>query len=150
MIRAVALTAALTIAALPLQAQSTFDRLETVAVTMNGMMFDAMVAQTPALEGNMPTAEWSDGLRAAYVCMYDEFEAEVGEPAMAEMVTAMEAQLDSMTPEEMMAGGGGVDNPEGLTDERAAEIVAGCNMMDAFMAHLSSSGAMQILMQDDQ
>ncbi|ABD53841.1 hypothetical protein [Jannaschia sp. CCS1] len=148
MIRATALAATLMSLALPVSAQSTFERLEAVAVTMNGMMFDAMVAQTPALEGNMPTAEWSDGLRTAYQCMYDGFLERAGEPAMAEMVTAMEDQLATVTPEEILNGGAEIENPEGLSDEQAAEIVAGCGMMEAFMTHMSSSGALQILMQD--
>ncbi|GAB5448728.1 hypothetical protein [Gymnodinialimonas sp.] len=144
-----ALATAVTFLALPVAAQSTFERLEAVAVTMNGMMFDAMVAQTPALEGNMPSAEWSDGLRTAYQCMYDGFVDRVGEPAMADMVSQMEAQLDTITAEEVLMGGGDIENPEGLTDEQAQEIVANCGMMDAFMAHMSASGALQILMQDD-
>lgn len=148
MIRTALLSAALAAVALPAAAQSTFERLEALSVTMNAMMFDAMVAQTPALEGNMPTAEWSDDLRAAYQCMYDGFEARVGEPAMARMVTQMEAQVATLTPEQVMTGGNSIENPAGLSDEQAAEIVAGCGMMEAFMSHLSSSGALQILMQD--
>lgn len=146
---AVALTApALSLMALPASAQSTFERLETVAVTINGMMFDAMVEQTPALEGNMPTAEWSDGLRTAYQCMFDGFVEAAGEPAVAEMVTAMEDQLETITPEEIMTGGGDIENPEGLSDEQAAEIVGNCGMMEAFMGHMAASGALEILMQD--
>lgn len=148
MIRCTALAAALAIAALPASAQSTFERLEAVAVAMNTMMFDQMVAQTPALEGNMPSAAWSDDLRTAYACMYDGFVDRAGEDAVADMVTEMEAQLATISPEEVMTGGGDVENPEGLSDEQAAEIVASCNMMEAFMAHMSSSGALQILMQD--
>ena len=148
MIRTAALALALTAIAAPATAQSTFERLEAVAVTMNGMMFDAMVAQTPALEGNMPTAEWSDGLRTAYQCMYDGFVDRVGEPAIADMVTQMEAQLETITPEEVLMGGGDIENPEGLSDAQAAEIVTNCGMMEAFMSHMSASGAMQILMQE--
>lgn len=148
MIRATAFATALTLFALPASAQSTFERLEALTVTMNGMMFDAMIAQTPALEGNMPSVEWSDDLRAAYVCMYDGFEAQVGAPAMAAMVTEMEQQLETLTPEQVLNGGADVENPAGLSDAQAAEIVADCGMMDAFMTHMSSSGALQILMQD--
>lgn len=148
MIRTALLATTLAALGLPATAQSTFERLEAVAVTMNAMMFDSMVAQTPALEGNMPTAEWSDGLRAAYTCMYDGFVAEVGEPAMEGMVASMEAQLDTITPEEVMNGSAEIENPDGLSDAQAAEIVAGCGMMEAFMTHMSSSGALQILMQD--
>lgn len=147
MIRTAALALLLTTTAA--SAQSTFERLEAVAVTINGMMFDAMIAQTPALEGNMPTAEWSDDLRTAYTCMFDGFVDAAGEPAVAVMVTAMEDQLATITPEEVMMGGTDVENPEGLSDAQAAEIVADCGMMEAFMTHMSGSGAMQILMEAD-
>lgn len=150
MIRPFALTATLCTAALPAAAQSTFDRLEAAAVAMNALMFEGMVAGTPALEGNMPTAEWSDGLRTAYACMYDGFVEVAGEPAIADMVTAMEVQLETATPDDILAGGGAVENPEGLNDEQAAEIVGGCGMMEAFMTHMSDSGALQIMMQEDQ
>ncbi len=147
MIRATLLSAALLMVALPAAAQSTFDRFETVVVTMNGMMFQGMINETPALEGNMPATEWSDDLRTAYTCMYDGFVDAVGAPAVVEMVDTMEATLASATPEDILGGGGAVENPIGLTDEQALEIVGGCNLMDAFMEHLSSSGALQILME---
>lgn len=139
---------ALVVLALPATAQSAFERLEALAVTMNQMMFDEMIAQTPALAGNMPSAEWSDALRAAYECMYAGFAAETSEPAMDAMVSEMEERLSTLTPAEVLAGGADVTNPEGLSDERAAEIVAECGMIDAFMAHIASSGALQILMEE--
>lgn len=148
MIRAGLLSAAIIAAtALPSTAQSTFERLEAVAVAMNEVMFAEMVAGTPALDGNMPTAEWSDDLRTAYTCMYDGYVAEAGEDAIADMVTAMEVTLETSTAAELMEGGASVENPEGITDERALEIVGGCGMMEAFMDHMTSSGAMQILME---
>lgn len=151
MLRATALALPLSaMALLPVHAQSSFERLEAVATTINGMMFDAMVEQTPALEGNMPTAEWSDGLRAAYSCMYDGFVAAAGEPAVAEMVTEMETRLETLTTEEVMNGSVDVGNPGGMTDDEVGAIVAECGMMDAFMAHLAESGALQIMMQADQ
>lgn len=148
MMRTAALALVLSATAQLATAQSSFERLEAVAVAMNTMMFDQMVEQTPALEGNMPSAEWSDDLRTAYACMYDGFVDHAGEPAVEDMVAQMEAQLATITPEEVMTGGSDVENPEGLSDDQAAEIVAACGMMDAFMTHLSSSGALQILMQD--
>jgi hypothetical protein len=147
MIRAACLGAALVAATtLPSVAQSTFERLEAVAVAMNEMMFDAMVEETPALEGNMPTAAWSDDLRTAYTCMYDGYVAEAGEEAIAVMVTSMEETLATATAAELLAGDASAENPEGISDERALEIVGGCGMMEAFMDHMTASGAMQILM----
>ncbi|QXT39373.1 hypothetical protein [Gymnodinialimonas ceratoperidinii] len=151
MLRATALALPLSaLALLPAHAQSSFERLEAVATTINGMMFDAMVEQTPALEGNMPSAEWSEGLRAAYTCMYDGFVAQAGEPAVSEMVTEMENRLETLTTEEVMNGDVEVGNPGDMTDDEVGAIVAECGMMDAFMAHLAQSGALQIMMQADQ
>ena len=66
MIRTAGLSAAVVMAlVLPASAQSTFERMETAVVAMNGMMFDELVVQTPALDGHMPTPEWSDALRTA-------------------------------------------------------------------------------------
>ncbi len=147
MIRACIVAVTLAASTLPASAQSTLERLEAVAVSMNSMIFEAMVNQTPALEGNMPSPEWSEDLRIAYTCMHDAYVAAVGEDAVADMVTAMEETLATTTPAELLDGGGGVENPAGLTDEQAIEIVGDCGMMEAFMAHMTNSGAMQILME---
>lgn len=150
MIRAATFALALAALALPAQAQSTFERYEALTVTMNAMTFEAMVAQTPALEGHMPSAEWSDDLRTAYSCMFDGFVDLAGDAAVTQMVTEMETHLATLTPAEVLAGSANVVRLEGVSDEQTTAIVMGCNMMEAFTDHLSSTGAMQILMQADQ
>jgi len=132
---------------LPALAQSSLERLETVSVAMNGMLNEALVAEIPALAGNMPTPEWDDNLRAAYTCMYDGYVERVGEAPVAEMITAMEASLDTLTADELLQGGATVDNPDGISDEQALEIVTGCGLMEAFMTRMAESGAMGIMMQ---
>ncbi|WP_341863874.1 hypothetical protein [Gymnodinialimonas sp. 57CJ19] len=150
MIRTAPLALALAVSALPAQAQSTFERYEAVTVTMNAMTFEAMVAQTPALEGHMPSAELSDDLQAAYSCMFDGFVDLAGDAAVTQMVTEMEAHLATLTPAEVLAGSANVVRLEGVSDDQTTAIVMGCNTVEAFMAHLSSTGALQILMQADQ
>lgn len=128
-------------------AQSTFDRFETVAVAMNALMNEALIAEIPALEGNLPDPEWDDSMRTAYTCMYNGYVARVGEAPVAEMVTGMEDMLASLSPVEMLQGGGAVENPDGISDADALEIVGGCNLMDVFEARMTESGAMEIMMQ---
>jgi hypothetical protein len=86
-------------------------------------------------------------MRIAYTCMYDGYVTRVGEAPVAEMVTAMEDMLASISPMEMLQGGGAVENPEGISDAEALEIVGGCNLMDVFTARMTESGAMEIMMQ---
>ncbi|MEJ6390613.1 hypothetical protein [Gymnodinialimonas ulvae] len=147
MMRAVAL--GICLAGLPLgaSAQSTFERFETVAVAMNALMNEALVAEIPALEGNLPDPEWDAPMRTAYTCMYDGYVARVGEAPVAEMITGMEDMLASISPMEMLQGGGAVENPDGISDADALEIVDGCNLMDVFTARMTESGAMEIMMQ---
>ncbi|WP_224813798.1 hypothetical protein [Hasllibacter sp. MH4015] len=129
--------------AAPLHAQSTFERLEAVSETMNAMMNDGMVAEIPALDGHMPDPEWDDALRGAYRCMYDAYVAEVGTAPVEAMVAQMEQSLETLTPAQLIETGAAVENPDGLSDDRALEIVAECELMDIFMDRMS--GAMEIL-----
>ncbi|MBF9043330.1 hypothetical protein HKCCE4037_08330 [Rhodobacterales bacterium HKCCE4037] len=147
MIRALAIGTALALLPLAASAQSTFERFEAVAVAMNGMMNEAFIAEIPALEGNLPDPEWDEPMREAYTCMYDGYVERVGEEPVAEMVTQMEVMLETMDPAELLDGGAAVENPDGISDEEALEIVEGCNLMAVFMARMAESGAMQIMMQ---
>ena len=147
MIRAFAIGAALALLPMTVSAQSTLDRLEAVAVTMNGMMNEAMIADIPALEGHLPDPEWDEPMRTAYTCMHDAYVERVGEAPVAEMVSSMEEMLETIEPAELLQGGGAVENPEGISDEEALEIVDGCNLMSVFMQRMAASGAMEILMQ---
>lgn len=147
MIRALAYAAALALLPVAVHAQSTLERLETVAVAMNGMMNEALAAEIPALEGNLPDPEWDEPMRTAYTCMYDGYVGRVGEEPVAQMVTDMEEMLATVTPIELLENGAAVENPEGLTDVEALEIVEGCNLMTVFMDRMAASGAMEIMMQ---
>ncbi len=145
--RAASIAVALTLLPLAANAQSTFERFETTAVAMNALMNEAMIAEIPALAGNMPDPEWDEPMRTAYTCMYDAYVERVGEAPVAEMVTAMEGMLDTLSPQEILQGGTAVENPEGISDEQALEIVEGCNLMNVFMERMAASGAMEIMMQ---
>lgn len=147
MIRVLPLGAALALLPIGAQAQSTFERLETVSVAINGLMNEALVAEIPALEGNLPDPAWDEPMRAAYSCMYDGYVERVGEAPVADMVTEMEEMLDTISPMDLLEGGGAVEEPEGISDAEALEIVEGCNLMEVFMDRMASSGAMEIMMQ---
>lgn len=147
MIRAATLTAALVLFTLPATAQSAMERLEAVSVTMNGLMNDAFEAEIPALAGNMPDPAWDDTLRAAYTCMYDGYVDRAGEAAVSDMIGEMEASLETLTADQLLQGGVAVQNPEGITDEEALQIVGDCGLMEAFMTRMANSGAMGIMMQ---
>ncbi len=136
--------------ATPVAAQSTMERLETVAVAMNGMMNEALIAEIPALEGRMPAPEWDAPMRAAYTCMYDAYVAEVGPGPVADMVTRMEQELATLTPEDLLNGGAAVENPEGISDDQALEIVGTCQLMEVFMERMAASGAIEMMMQQQQ
>ncbi|MEX3016555.1 hypothetical protein [Gymnodinialimonas hymeniacidonis] len=147
MIRAIAIGAAIALLPLAASAQSTFERFENVAESMNAMMNDAFVAEIPALEGNLPDPEWDEPMRTAYTCMYDGYVERVGEEPVADMVTDMEEMLETIDPAVLIEGGAAVENPEGISDDEALQIVTECGLMDVFMARMAESGAMQILMQ---
>jgi len=150
MIRKLALTVALSTLALPAAAQSTFERFEAAAVSMNRMTNDALLAEIPSLEGNLPAPEWDDGLRAAYTCMYDSYVADVGEDAMLAMVIAMESAVETVTNDQVLQGGFAGETPEGLGEERAVEIVRQCRVVEAFTDRMVASGATNILTQEPQ
>ncbi|MEJ6392515.1 hypothetical protein V8J82_04555 [Gymnodinialimonas sp. 2305UL16-5] len=133
--------------AAPLHAQSDFERFEVVTEAMNALMNQAFIQVAPDLEGRMPAPEWDEPLRAAYRCMYDGFVDEVGEAPVGDMITAMENSLPDLTPQDMLGGENPVDNPEGLSDERALEIVSDCQVMEVFEQRMVESGAMEILTQ---
>ncbi len=147
MIRPLAIGAALALLPLTASAQSTFDRFQAVAEAMNAMMNDAFVAEIPALEGNLPDPEWDEPMLAAYSCMYDGYVGRVGEEPVADMVTEMEEMLETIDPVVLIEGGAAVENPAGISDDEALQIVTDCGLMEVYMARMAESGAMQILMQ---
>ena len=143
-----ALTAPALIAlSLPVSAQSTFERMETVSETMGALMNEAFVAQIPALEGNMPDPEWDDTLRDAYRCVYDRYVGLAGEDAVETMVTQMEEMVNTVDPASLIDGTAPLEQPEGVTDEDGIAIVSECGVMEVFMTRMAESGAMGIMMQ---
>lgn len=127
-------------------AQTPFERLETAVVSMTALMFEGMVARTPALAGNLPSPEWSNDLRRAYTCLYEGYVAQVGTPAVTDLVARMEEIAATATPNDILAGGGAMPPPNGLSDVQAAEIVNACGVAEAYIAHISSTGALDLLL----
>jgi hypothetical protein len=145
---AAALAAAL-VAPLPALAQSQLDRMEVLSEQANALMNEALVAQIPALEGNMPDPAWDDRVRSAYSCMLDGYVDAVGEDGVDDMLDQMEVAMADATPETLMSGemASGVSQPAGMSDEQAQALMTGCGVMEVMMARMAESGAMGIMMQ---
>lgn len=126
---------------------STFERFEATTVAMTERLYAALVAQIPALEGNLPAADWDAPMREAYTCMYDAYVAEAGEDAVGGMVAEFEALRGTITDAELLDGRATVQNPDGMSDERALEIVTDCRVMVVFIQRMAESGAAEIMMQ---
>jgi hypothetical protein len=111
-------------------------------------MNEAMIAELPALEGNMPDPAWDDPMRAAYGCMLDGYIEVSGEDAVDAMLDDMEAVMQTATAETIMSGemGNAVQLPEGLSEAQAQSLLQSCGVMEIIMARMAESGAMQVMM----
>ncbi|GAA5064737.1 hypothetical protein N0B44_05615 [Roseibacterium beibuensis] len=138
--------------ALPMaaSAQSALERMEAMSETMTEMTYTALVAEIPALQGNLPTAEWDDEMRAAGECILDGVEDEVGEDGVNEMLDNMEAAMASATPEGLMQGTFQPALPDGITDQQMQAISNECGMVEIMMMRMAESGAMSIMMESGQ
>jgi len=148
---ATALATAL-IAPLPALAQSQLDRMQVLSEQANSLMNEALVVQIPALDGNLPAPQWDDRTRTAYACMMDGYVAAVGEDAVDQMLDQMEVALDGATAESLMNGemDQGIDMPDGMTEAQTQALLASCGVMEVMMARMAESGAMTVMMQQQQ
>ncbi|WP_239025467.1 hypothetical protein [Roseicyclus persicicus] len=150
MTRTLALALAATLLApLPALAQSQLDRMEAVSERANVLLNEALVAQYPALAGNLPAPEWDDEVRGAYACVLDGFVAASGEAAVDDMLDQAEAAMEGATAETLMSGA--MDNmvqpPAGMTDQQAQALMGSCGVVEIMMTRMAESGAMSIMMQ---
>jgi len=139
--------ALLSAVSLPAKADTQLDRFEALSEQVTTVMNEAMILEVPALEGNLPTADWDDEMRGAFTCVLEDYRAAVGDDAINTMLDEMEATLPDMTAEAMMSGemNERFDLPDGLTEARAAEIVRNCGVMTLYMTRMMDSGAAEIL-----
>jgi hypothetical protein len=146
-----ALTTALC-APLPAVAQSQLERMETLSEQANVLMNQAMITEIPALEGNMPDPEWNEPMRAAYGCMLDGYVEASGEAAVDGMLDEMEAAMETATAATIMNGemGQAVQLPEGMSESQAQSLMQDCGVVEVMMARMAESGAMEIMMQQQQ
>lgn len=147
LILATAITLALPIAA---SAQSALERMEAMSETMTEMTYTALVDEIPALDGNLPSAEWDDAMRDAGACVLDGVEEEVGEDGVAEMLDNMETAMATVTPEGLMQGTFQPALPDGITDQQMQTISNECGMVELMMMRMAESGAMAIMMETGQ
>ena len=146
------LVLAAALAALPatLHAQSALERMESMSEAMTEMTYVGLVAQVPALEGNLPSPEWDDEMRAAGQCVLDGVEEVVGRDGVTEMLDNMEAAMADATPEALLSGDFNPAVPEGITDAEMQAISNGCRMVEIMMIRMMESGAMSIMMESSQ
>ncbi|MEE4117901.1 MAG: hypothetical protein V2I65_02685 [Paracoccaceae bacterium] len=140
--------AAALIAPLPAAAQSQLERMEVLSEQVSALMNEAMIAQVPALQGNMPDPAWDEPMRTAYACVLDGYVDASSEAAVDGMLDEMEAMLETATAETLMSGetGQSVQLPDGMSEEQAQGLMQSCGVMEVIMARMAASGAMQVMM----
>jgi hypothetical protein len=150
--RIAALLAAAMLVPLPALAQSQLDRMEVLSERANALMNEALVMQIPALEGNLPDPEWDERTRTAYACMLDGYVTAVGEDGVDGMLAQMEAALEGATAQQLMNGelDQGIDMPDGMTEAQTQALLGSCGVMEVMMARMAESGAMSVMMQQQQ
>lgn len=130
-------------------AETQIERMERISVAMNELTYAGLIQQMPALEGNMPPADWDDGMRAAYVCLLDEIEDEIGSDGVDELLDNMEEAMVGVTASQVLNGEFQPDVPEGLTDAQMQEFTGSCGVVEALMMRMAASGAMAIMMESN-
>lgn len=145
---AAALGTAACLAALPAAAQSQLERMEVLSEQASALMNEAMIAQVPALQGNMPDPAWDEPMRVAYACVLEGYIDASSEAAVDGMLDDMEAMLETATAETLMSGESGqsVQLPEGMSEEQAQGLMQSCGVMEVIMARMAASGTMQVMM----
>jgi len=146
----IALASVLTLTlALPALAQSQLERMQALSEQASALMNEALVAQIPALEGNMPAPEWDDRTRTAYRCVLDGYVEAVGESGVDGMLEQMETALNGATADSLMNGEmqQGIDTPDGMTEAQSQALMGRCGVVEVMMARMAESGAMAIMMQ---
>jgi hypothetical protein len=144
----VAVVTAALLAPLPAAAQSQLERMEVLSEQANALMNEAMIAQVPALEGNMPDPAWDEPMRAAYTCVLDGYVEVSGEAAVDDMLEEMEVVMETATAESIMSGemAEGLQLPDGMSEAQAQTLMQTCGVMEVIMARMAESGAMQVMM----
>lgn len=143
-----ALLVAASLAPLPALAQSQLDRMQALSEQANALMNEALIAQYPQLDGNLPAPEWDDRLRAAYGCVIDAYLQETDAAAVDAMLDQAETAMQGATAETLMSGQmeGMIDPPAGMTEQQAQALMGSCGVIEVMMTRMAESGAMQIMM----
>jgi hypothetical protein len=150
--RALILAAGFGLAALPAAAQSQLDRMQVVSERANALMNEAMIAEIPELDGNMPDPAWDEPMRTAYACILDGYVTASSEGAVDDMLTRMETLLETATVDSILNGEMAEDAmlPEGVDEAEAQSVLSGCGLMELMMTRMAESGAMTVMMQQSQ
>jgi hypothetical protein len=149
-IAATCLAAGIALGAGPAAAQSPLDRLEALDERMNGVVFEALESQIPALSGYMPSLEWDAAMRANGACLLEAVEARSGTAGVAELLENYEETVESAAAGPSDLGGIRLDPPEGMTPTEFQAAYSDCGMVDWLSNRLAESGALAIIMESSQ
>lgn len=136
------------LAALPFAAtaETQLERMERISSAMTDLTFQGMIEQMPALEGNLPSVDWDDAMRAASECVLDEIRDLVGDDGIDEMLENMESDMADATPAGMIAGEYQPAPPAGITNAQIQTVSTDCGVVEAMVNRMAASGAMSIMM----
>jgi hypothetical protein len=140
-----ALAAALVALPLAASAQSQLDRFEALSEQMTALTYEGIAEQVPALQGQLPSAEWDRPMRRAGRCALRAYEETVGEAGIDAMLDELEAAIGAAQPADILNGTFSAGVPEGLTNQDVQRINNDCGMVELQMQRLAESGAMQAL-----
>lgn len=133
--------------ALPLaaSAQSSLDRFEALSERMTELTYLGIAEQVPALQGQMPSAEWDRPMRRAGRCAIRAYEDAVGEDGVVAMLDELEGAIGAAQPSDILDGSFSAGIPDGLSAQDVQRINNDCGMVELQMERLAESGAMQAL-----
>jgi len=141
----VAAVAALLMLPFAASAQSQLERFEALSERLTDLTYQGLAEQVPALQGQLPSAEWDRPMRRAGRCAIRAYERAVGDDGVEAMLVELEGAIESALPADLLDGTFSAGVPEGLSNQDVQRINNDCGMVELQMQRLAESGAMQAL-----
>lgn len=139
------LVAALITMPVAASAQSQLERFEALSERMTELTYQGLAEQVPALNGQLPSADWDRPMRRAGRCAIRAYERAVGEDGVEAMLVELEGAIGSARPADLLNGTFEAGVPAGLSNQDVQRINNDCGMVELQMQRLAESGAMQAL-----
>lgn len=141
---------ALAVAPTGAMANLALEQLETLDERMNELVFDALVAQIPALAEVTPDLEWDDAMRANGQCLLEAVDDQTGVAGINALLQAYADVVNEAAVSGADLGGLRLDAPEGMSTEEFQTAYTSCGMLDWLSARLAASGALEIIVESSQ